>query len=198
VVEGDPRTETRAAAAHVVGVLWVSGKQGLTSRELRGGDRPVQGAIGNRLRVPARAPRSVARQLPCWTSALACPVSVRHLLDGVRATRITALAVEPATARPAEEWRVRPSAHARPRRTNPIAKHDLPLRQADQERFLRYAAAAMASLYSCLILLPAVFCQSFNNWSYVLIGSRATMMLLSPSVQACSACLPAADAEAGE
>jgi segregation and condensation protein B len=36
VVEGDPRTDSRAAAAHVVGVLWVSGSQGMTSRELRG------------------------------------------------------------------------------------------------------------------------------------------------------------------
>jgi segregation and condensation protein B len=36
VVEGDPRTDTRAAAAHVVGVLWAAASQRLTSRELRG------------------------------------------------------------------------------------------------------------------------------------------------------------------
>jgi segregation and condensation protein B len=36
VVEGDPRTDTRAAAAHVVGVLWASGSQGVTVKELRG------------------------------------------------------------------------------------------------------------------------------------------------------------------
>jgi segregation and condensation protein B len=36
VVEGDPRTDTRAAAAHVVGVLWAAASQGLTSKELRG------------------------------------------------------------------------------------------------------------------------------------------------------------------
>jgi hypothetical protein len=35
-VEGDPRTDTRAAAAHVVGVLWASGSQGVTVKELRG------------------------------------------------------------------------------------------------------------------------------------------------------------------
>jgi segregation and condensation protein B len=36
VVEGDPRTDTRAAAAHVVGVLWATGGQGVTVKELRG------------------------------------------------------------------------------------------------------------------------------------------------------------------
>jgi hypothetical protein len=36
VVEGDPRTDTRAAAAHVVGVLWAAGSQGVTTKELRG------------------------------------------------------------------------------------------------------------------------------------------------------------------
>jgi segregation and condensation protein B len=34
-VEGDPKTDTRAAAAHVVGVLWASASQGLTVKELR-------------------------------------------------------------------------------------------------------------------------------------------------------------------
>jgi segregation and condensation protein B len=34
-VEGDPRTDTRAAAAHMVGVLWASASQGLTVKELR-------------------------------------------------------------------------------------------------------------------------------------------------------------------
>ena len=34
-MEGDPRTDTRAAAAHIVGVLWASASQGLTSSELR-------------------------------------------------------------------------------------------------------------------------------------------------------------------
>jgi segregation and condensation protein B len=34
-VEGDPRTDTRAAAAHIVGVLWASASQGLTAKELR-------------------------------------------------------------------------------------------------------------------------------------------------------------------
>jgi chromosome segregation and condensation protein ScpB len=34
-VEGEPRTDTRAAAAHIVGVLWASASQGLTVRELR-------------------------------------------------------------------------------------------------------------------------------------------------------------------
>ena len=34
-VEGDPRTDTRAAAAHIVGVLWASASQGLTVKELR-------------------------------------------------------------------------------------------------------------------------------------------------------------------
>ena len=43
-VEGDPKTDTRAAAAHIVGVLWASASQGLSVRELRG-DRPVQGAF---------------------------------------------------------------------------------------------------------------------------------------------------------
>jgi segregation and condensation protein B len=36
LVEGDPRTDTRAAAAHLVGVLWAAGSQGVTSKELRG------------------------------------------------------------------------------------------------------------------------------------------------------------------
>ena len=35
VVEGDPRTDTRAAAAHIVGVLWAAASQGLTVKELR-------------------------------------------------------------------------------------------------------------------------------------------------------------------
>ena len=60
VVEGDPRTDTRAAAAHVVGVLWVSGKQGRDVKGAARGDRPVQRAIGDRLRVPARAPTARA------------------------------------------------------------------------------------------------------------------------------------------
>lgn len=34
-VEGDPRTDTRAAAAHIVAVLWASASQGLTVKELR-------------------------------------------------------------------------------------------------------------------------------------------------------------------
>jgi hypothetical protein len=34
-VEGDPKTDTRAAAAHIVGVLWASASQGVTVRELR-------------------------------------------------------------------------------------------------------------------------------------------------------------------
>ncbi|MBV9168481.1 MAG: SMC-Scp complex subunit ScpB [Chloroflexi bacterium] len=34
-VEGDPKTDTRAAAAHIVGVLWASASQGLTVKELR-------------------------------------------------------------------------------------------------------------------------------------------------------------------
>jgi excisionase family DNA binding protein len=34
-VEGDPRTDTRAAAAHIVGVLWASASQGLSVKELR-------------------------------------------------------------------------------------------------------------------------------------------------------------------
>jgi segregation and condensation protein B len=36
VVEGDPKTDTRAAAAHIVGVLWAAGRQGVTVKELRG------------------------------------------------------------------------------------------------------------------------------------------------------------------
>ena len=34
-VEGDPRTDTRAAAAHIVGVLWASASQGLSVKEVR-------------------------------------------------------------------------------------------------------------------------------------------------------------------
>ena len=34
-IEGDPRTDTRAAAAHLVGVLWASASQGLTVKDLR-------------------------------------------------------------------------------------------------------------------------------------------------------------------
>ena len=34
-VEGDPKTDTRAAAAHIVGVLWASASQGLSVSELR-------------------------------------------------------------------------------------------------------------------------------------------------------------------
>ena len=34
-VEGDPKTDTHAAAAHVVGVLWASASQGVTVKELR-------------------------------------------------------------------------------------------------------------------------------------------------------------------
>jgi segregation and condensation protein B len=33
--KGDPRTDTRAAAAHIVGVLWASASQGVTVKELR-------------------------------------------------------------------------------------------------------------------------------------------------------------------
>jgi hypothetical protein len=36
VVEGDSRTETRAAAANIVGVLWATARQGVTVKELRG------------------------------------------------------------------------------------------------------------------------------------------------------------------
>jgi segregation and condensation protein B len=35
-VEGDPRTDTRAAAAHIIGLLWVSASQGATVKEIRG------------------------------------------------------------------------------------------------------------------------------------------------------------------
>ena len=35
-VEGDPRSDTRAAAAHMVGVPWASASQGLTVNELEG------------------------------------------------------------------------------------------------------------------------------------------------------------------
>jgi segregation and condensation protein B len=35
VVDGDPRTDTHAAAAHIVGVLWVRASQGATVNELR-------------------------------------------------------------------------------------------------------------------------------------------------------------------
>ncbi len=35
VVEGDPRTDTRAAAAHMVGVLWASATQAVSTKELR-------------------------------------------------------------------------------------------------------------------------------------------------------------------
>jgi segregation and condensation protein B len=35
VVEGDPLTDTRAAAAHIVGVLWATASQGATVNELR-------------------------------------------------------------------------------------------------------------------------------------------------------------------
>ncbi len=34
-VEGDPRTDARAAAAHLVAVLWATASQGLSARELR-------------------------------------------------------------------------------------------------------------------------------------------------------------------
>jgi segregation and condensation protein B len=34
-VEGDPRTDTRAAAAHIVGVLWATASQGLSVKQLR-------------------------------------------------------------------------------------------------------------------------------------------------------------------
>ena len=34
-VEGDPKTDTRAAAAHIVGVLWASASQGVNVKELR-------------------------------------------------------------------------------------------------------------------------------------------------------------------
>jgi segregation and condensation protein B len=34
-VEGDPRADTHAAAAHIVGVLWAAASQGLTVKELR-------------------------------------------------------------------------------------------------------------------------------------------------------------------
>jgi segregation and condensation protein B len=34
-VDGDPKTDTRAAAAHIVGVLWASGSQGVAVKELR-------------------------------------------------------------------------------------------------------------------------------------------------------------------
>src|SRR6476661_4894241 len=33
--EGDPRSDTAAAAAHIVGVLWVTQSQGATVKELR-------------------------------------------------------------------------------------------------------------------------------------------------------------------
>jgi segregation and condensation protein B len=34
-VEGDPNTDTRAAAAHIVGILWASASQGVGVKELR-------------------------------------------------------------------------------------------------------------------------------------------------------------------
>ena len=36
VVEGDPHTDTRATAAHIVGVSWASASQDVTVKELRG------------------------------------------------------------------------------------------------------------------------------------------------------------------
>ncbi len=33
-VEGDPKTDTRAAAAHIVSVLWAPASQGVTVKEL--------------------------------------------------------------------------------------------------------------------------------------------------------------------
>jgi hypothetical protein len=38
-VEGDPKTDTRAAAAHLVGVLWASASQSLTVKETARGGR---------------------------------------------------------------------------------------------------------------------------------------------------------------
>src|SRR5207245_1620573 len=35
IVDGDPRTDTGAAAAHIVGVLWATANQGATVKELR-------------------------------------------------------------------------------------------------------------------------------------------------------------------
>src|SRR5207245_9983511 len=34
-VEGDPKSDTRAAAAHIVGVLWASASQGVSVKEVR-------------------------------------------------------------------------------------------------------------------------------------------------------------------
>ena len=34
-MEGDPKSDTRAAAAHIVGVLWASASQGVNMKELR-------------------------------------------------------------------------------------------------------------------------------------------------------------------
>jgi hypothetical protein len=48
-VEGDPKSDARAAAAHIVGVLWASASQAVTVKELRA-------AIGlSRERLEARA-----------------------------------------------------------------------------------------------------------------------------------------------
>jgi hypothetical protein len=48
-VEGDPQTDTRAAAAHIVGVLWASASQGPSVRELRA----AIGLSGEWLRTPS-------------------------------------------------------------------------------------------------------------------------------------------------
>jgi chromosome segregation and condensation protein ScpB len=34
-IDGDPRTDTRAAAGHIVGILWATASQGATVKELR-------------------------------------------------------------------------------------------------------------------------------------------------------------------
>jgi len=40
-LDGDPRSDTRAAAAHVLGVLWASDKRGATVKELRASRAPL-------------------------------------------------------------------------------------------------------------------------------------------------------------
>ena len=68
-VEGDPRTDTRAAAAHIVGVLWAAASQGLSVKDLRA-------AVGLGLRAGIRS--VLSNPAPQWRITTDDPPSRAH------------------------------------------------------------------------------------------------------------------------
>jgi segregation and condensation protein B len=85
IVGGDPRTDTVAAAAHIVGILWVSASQGATVKELRAATdmtrERLEAAYGYLLEHPplGQAVQRQGDELFLVTAAEVGPSIERHL-----------------------------------------------------------------------------------------------------------------------